>query len=130
MQNGNYDIVIGSRYIKGGKTDNPFILVFMSYVLNISYRLFFRLNVSDVSDSFRIYKSEIVKGLNLQCENFDVVEEILIKANLNKSLNIKEIPIVFNKRMYGESKRDLFRFILSYIGTIKKLKKIQRAAKK
>ncbi len=130
MCNGNYDIVIGSRYIKGGKTDNPLILVFMSYILNITYRLFFHLNVYDVSDSFRIYNTSVVKALDLQCDNFDIVEEILILANIKQNLNIKEIPILFNKRMYGESKRDLIKFIFSYIGTISKLKKIQRMAKK
>ncbi len=130
MNEGDYDLVIGSRYIKGGRTDNPWILVFMSYILNISYRLFFGLNVYDVSDSFRIYKADIVKKLDLHCDNFDIVEEILILANINKDLRIKEIPIVFNKRLYGESKRDLIKFIISYISTMSKLKKIQRAAKK
>lgn len=130
MIEGSYDLVIGSRYIKGGKTDNPFILIWMSYILNITYRLFFGLNVYDVSDSFRVYKAELVKDLDLKCDNFDIVEEILILMNIRSKLNIKEVPIVFNKRMYGESKRDLVKFIFSYIGTISKLKKIQRAAKK
>ncbi len=130
MIEGSYDLVIGSRYIKGGKTDNPFILIWMSYILNITYRLFFGLNVYDVSDSFRVYKAELVKDLDLKCDNFDIVEEILILMNIRNKLNIKEVPIMFNKRMYGESKRDLVKFIFSYIGTISKLKKIQRAAKK
>lgn len=130
MQEGTYDLVIGSRYIKGGKTDNPFILIWMSYILNFTYRLFFGLNVYDVSDSFRVYKAELVKELDLKCDNFDIVEEILILMNIRHKLSIKEVPITFNKRMYGESKRDLIKFIFSYIGTISKLKKIQRAAKK
>src|SRR5262249_36536564 len=31
----NWDIVIGSRYAKGGRTENPAVLIFMSYVLNL-----------------------------------------------------------------------------------------------
>ena len=67
----------------------------------------------------------------LKCDiDAQTLEEILILMNIRSKLNIKEVPIVFNKRMYGESKRDLVKFIFSYIGTISKLKKIQRAAKK
>ena len=54
MQTGKYDLIIGSRYCKGGKTDNSFILRFMSRILNISYKIMFGLKVEDVSDSFRM----------------------------------------------------------------------------
>ncbi len=123
----NCGVVIGSRYTKGGNTDNPFILKLMSYVLNVSYRLFFHLNVKDVSDSYRIYKAEVIKELNLQCDNFDIVEEILIKLRYNHpNMEIREIPIFFNKRAYGESKRDLGKFIWSYLATMRRLKRIQK----
>ena len=124
--NQNDDIVIGSRYIKGGSTENPFVLVFMSYLLNISYKIVFNLNIKDVSNSFRIYDFDKLKNIKLECDNFDIVEEILIKEkNKHKKLKISEIPISFNKRMYGESKRDLINFIFSYLGTMAKLKKLQ-----
>ncbi len=121
------DIVIGSRYIKGGDTDNPFILVFMSFVLNLTYRVLFHLNVKDVSDSFRVYNAERVKKLSLKCSNFDIVEELLISyKNMYPDMVVHEVPICFNKRVYGESKRNLVKFIFSYIKTIRRLKKIQR----
>ena len=108
------DIVIGSRYVKGGETDNPFILRFMSRVLNICYRLAFGLNVYDVSDSFRIYDGEKLRAIKLSCDNFDTIEEILIRIMKNfPGVSISEIPIRFNKRLYGESKRDLIKFIIT-----------------
>ncbi|MBR1453635.1 MAG: glycosyltransferase [Lachnospiraceae bacterium] len=119
---GNYDIVIGSRYCKGGKTDNSFILKSMSYVLNVTYKVIFGLNVRDCSNSFRIYNSDILKKIKLECDNFDIVEEILIKIN---SKNIKEVPIYFKKRDEGTSKRDLVKFIFSYLKTIIRLLKIK-----
>lgn len=119
-------VVIGSRYIKGGKTDNPFILIFMSLILNVCYRIFFKLNVKDVSNSYRIYRAEKIKNIKLVCENFDIVEEILIKLRKKyPDLKISEIPVAFNKRIHGKSKRDLIRFIFSYIGTMYRLKKLQ-----
>lgn len=129
METGNYDLIIGSRYCKGGGTDNPLILRFMSRVLNATYRIIFGLKVKDVSDSYRMYKSHMIKQLTFECRDFDIVEEILIKLSLvNKPLKVKEVPISFNKRAAGESKRDLVKFIMSYIKTIRRLLKIKASA--
>jgi len=125
----NFDIVIGSRYIKGGDTHNPFILRVMSYMLNIAYRVMFGLKVKDVSDSFRMYNASKLKKLELTCDNFDIVEEILIRMKIQyPDLMIKEVPIYFNKRVHGESKRDLKKFIKSYITTMAKLLRIKQQA--
>lgn len=131
MQTGNYDLIIGSRYCKGGYTDNPVILQFMSWALNVTYRIIFGLKVKDVSDSYRMYKGEQVKQLTFECQDFDIVEEILIKLSfVNKPLKVKEVPISFNKRAAGESKRDLVKFIKSYVKTINRLLKIKKAISK
>ena len=88
----NLDIVIGSRYVKGGLTENNQILILMSWLLNITYRLIFKLKVKDCSNSFRIYNLSKLKTLKLECNNFDIVEEILIKLNKTfPGLKIKEI---------------------------------------
>ncbi len=131
IQNKKVDLVIGSRYCRGGYTDNNFILKFMSWALNVTYRILFSLKVKDVSDSFRMYRADQVKALKLECDNFDIVEEILIKLSLyNKPFIAYEVPISFNKRAEGESKRDLGKFILSYLKTIKRLMKIRKDYKK
>ena len=125
-----YDLIIGSRYVKNGKTDNSFILVFMSQILNIFYRLSLGLHIKDVSNSFRLYNSSSLKQLQLKCDNFDIVEEILIRLIIkNPNIKIYETPIEFKKRLYGYSKRDLLKFCLSYIKTIIRLFKIKHASK-
>ena len=126
MEKNRYDIVIGSRYCKGGKTDNNFILRFMSWALNVTYRVFFGLKVRDVSNSFRMYKADGLKKLALECDNFDIVEEILIQLQCTvEGFRAKEVPIVFRKRKAGESKRDLVKFILSYLKTMHRLLRIK-----
>ena len=122
-----YDLVIGSRYTKGGDTQNPFVLRAMSYMLNLTYRLFFGIKVKDISDSYRIYRTEQIQALSLSCSNFDIVEEILIKlAMTKKDYAIREVPILFEERKAGVSKRNLGKFILSYISTIWNLKRLQK----
>jgi len=120
------DIVIGSRYTKNGKTDNNIILQAMSFMVNSAYRVMFGIKVKDVSNSFRMYRASFLKTISFECDNFDIVEEILIKMVLKyKNIKIVEHPIFFKKRMYGESKRDLFKFVLSYFVTMKRLLKIK-----
>lgn len=131
MIKGRYDLVIGSRYCKGGYTENNAILRFMSWILNVTYRVVFGLKIKDISDSFRMYQTDQLKDLVFECNNFDIVEEILILLYFrNKHFRIKEIPIRFNQRAAGESKRDLLRFIFSYVNTMKRLFRIMIRAKR
>lgn len=121
-----YDLCIGSRYMKGGDTDNNFILKLMSYCLNLTFRILFDLNVKDVSNSMRMYDSEKLKSIKIECDNFDLVEEILIKLRYKfRDIKITEIPVCFNKRFKGKSKRCLWVFIISYFQTIIKLWKFK-----
>lgn len=121
------DMVIGSRYCKGGYTHNGFVLRSMSAILNLTYRLLFRLKVRDVSDSYRIYKAARLKSISLECNNFDILEEILVRMNYRyPDFKVTEIPINFQRRKYGTSKRNLVKFVFSYLVTIKRLLQIKR----
>jgi len=122
-----HDVVIGSRYIEGGETFNSAVSRLMSKIVNIVYRTIFKIKVKDVSNSFKIYRADLLKQIKLHCNNFELVEEILIKLMiLKKDLDIKEVPIRFSKRMYGETKRDLVKFVFTYIKTIRTLLKEKR----
>jgi len=115
------DIVIGSRYIAGGETENPKVLIAMSWIVNIAYRYIFNLTVRDVSNSLRLYRADYLKSMRLRCDNFDIIQEILIRASRRGPLRIVEVPIRFEKRKAGESKRSLLRFAVSYLSTIVRL---------
>ncbi len=118
------DVVVGSRYCEGGvSNDDPSSRV-MSHLLNFAFRVALGLKAKDLSTDFRMYHTNQLKKTKLKCENYDVLEEVLLQLKLNKKqekLVIGETPISFSKRMYGESKRQLVKFILSYIKTIFRL---------
>ncbi len=119
----DYDVVIASRYIEGGFTENGKLLTFMSRVLNCSYSIILNLKCKDVSNSFKLYRSDLIKSQNYSCDNFDIVEEILFKiAKSKRDLKIKEIPYTFKSRIFGQTKRNLLLFIITYIFTILKLR--------
>jgi dolichol-phosphate mannosyltransferase len=125
-QREHYDVVIGSRYVAGGHTENPAILIFMSWVVNVIFRLVFRLHCKDVSNSFRLYRAELLKPLHLKCHNFDIVEELLILLGGRRMM---EVPVTFECRKAGESKRKLLVFAVGYAWTLIRLLKIKFEAR-
>jgi dolichol-phosphate mannosyltransferase len=118
LLNGN-DVVIGSRYVKGGKTADPIVSVMMSKFLNCIFRLVLKVREKDISTDFRFYRAELLKKIETKCENFDVIEETLFLLKLNNpELRISEIPIDYKPRAEGVSKRRLFKFVVSYLKLI------------
>lgn len=125
------DVVIASRYVKGGSTENPYILIIMSRILNEMYRLILNIKCQDVSNSFKLYRGPLIRQIRLTCNNFDTVEEILVRCSILKpDLRLKEIPFIFKKRMFGISKRALIKFIFSFYVTLFKLYIIKRSTSK
>lgn len=121
VKNGS-DVVIGSRYANGGVSNDPFVSVVMSRTLNFVYRFLFGLKQCDISTDFRFYNKDQLLTIETQCTNFDVIEETLILLKRRyPDLKITEIPIEYNPRKQGYSKRKLLMFISDYIKLIFRL---------
>ncbi len=110
------DVVIGSRYIPGGSTDDAKSSQVMSKFLNFCFRIGIGVNVHDFSDSLRLCRTADLQQLHLTSENFDISEELILKLKLMKGgdITIKEVPVSFKKRIMGESKRSLMKFIVCF----------------
>lgn len=125
------DIIIGSRYAPGGHTENPAVLIWMSYLLNLTFRLAFSIRAKDVTNSFRLYRTAILKPLRLESNDFDILEEILIKLSVrDPSLRVDEVPVTFARRKAGESKRKLAQFAFGYLKTLKRLRSFADAERR
>lgn len=117
------DVVIASRYVEGGFTENSKALVLMSWLVNVGYRLVLGLRCRDVSNSFKLYPGDALRELPLRCDNFDIVEEVLYKLmRRNSGFTILEVPFTFKKRMFGQTKRNLVAFVGSYALTLLRLR--------
>ncbi len=126
-----FDIVIGSRYVRGGETENPWILIAMSYVVNLTFRVAFQLDCRDVTNSFRLYSGAVLRSLSLASNDFDIVEEMLIKVVAGPTQGtVMEVPVVFERRKAGESKRNLVAFAASYLTTLARLRRFREAARR
>ena len=99
VQNG-HDIVIGSRYISGGRIEawSIFRTIISRGAIMLSRPL---TNVKDPVSGYFFMKREVIEEILFYPQGFKILLEILIKGKYN---NIKEIPLVFKMRGNGDSK--------------------------
>lgn len=124
----NADVVIASRYIPGGITENPWLLVAMSRVLNVIFKIFVGIPVYDVSNSFRLYRGELLRTIYPTYANFDILEEILARiiwGEQHDSAKILEIPFRFEQRKHGKPKRRLIVFGFQFMTALFKLRSLR-----
>jgi dolichol-phosphate mannosyltransferase len=126
------NIVVASRYTRGGTTDNSLPLRLMSHSLNFAYRVILGIACKDVSTNFKLYKQADLKQVTLTSNDFDIVEELLFRIKMlhGKSLVIREIPDRFLERKHGVTKRKLGPFVVSYLRTLVYLSWLGRSSKR
>ncbi len=119
----NADLVIGSRYIKGGETDDSLKNIIFSKFLNLIYKIISGIyNIEDISGGYKMYKTDILKNMDLFSRYFEMQIEILVKAKLkNPDLKVIEVPIHFKKRENGCSKRNYLTFLPHFLFVFTKL---------
>lgn len=115
----SFDIVVGSRYRKGGGMQNK-IRYLLSYIYNICIRLILGLKTTDnLSGFFLIRKSTLalfdVDRIFIGYGDYFIR---LLKAADKKNIRIVEIPIYYKNRKTGQSKSRFLRMFLDYSKTV------------
>jgi dolichol-phosphate mannosyltransferase len=103
---GKYDLVIGSRYVRGGGIENwPLSRRIISKGANYLFRLVSRSPLNDNTSNYRVY-SRKASLLALNCETANGYEfQICSVFKIIKSnLRTVEYPIIFKDRKVGKSK--------------------------
>lgn len=106
LLNQEADLVIGSRWVEGGKVVNwPFHRELISRIGNWYARKMLGTGIFDMTSGFRVYRSECLKSIDLskvasQGYSFQVELAYLI----SKIAKVSEVPIVFVERLKGKSK--------------------------
>ena len=102
-----YDLLIGSRYVKGGgATDWPLFRKAISYGGSLYSRLILGVSIKDITGGFKCFRREVLEQMDLDdiiTSGYAFQIEINYKAAL-KGFRIKELPIVFEQRVAGKSK--------------------------
>lgn len=118
----NADLVIGSRYIKGGSTPNwsPLRRI-ISGGGNIYARLILGISVHDCTAGYRCYRREVLENLGLdtvQAQGYAFQVEMAYRV-VKKGYRIVETPIVFMDRRLGKSKMSGNIFIEGFINVLR-----------
>ena len=103
----SFDMVIGSRWIEGGRVVNwPWYRLLMSQAGNAYTRVMLNLSVLDASGGFRGFRAGALRGVGL--ETIDAKGYIFqietLKRVLDEQMSVVETPITFAQRTAGKSK--------------------------
>jgi glycosyltransferase involved in cell wall biosynthesis len=117
---GGADIVFGSRFMGG----NPHrILFFWHSIGNIFLtrlsNMFTNLNLTDMETCYKMFRRDIIQGIDLKEKRFGFEPEVTAKISRLKNIKIFEVGISYYGRTYAEGKkigwRDGFRAIFCII---------------
>jgi dolichol-phosphate mannosyltransferase len=120
-----YDLVIGSRYCRGGKTKGWTLnRQIISNVANKITKALIRLPVNDFTSGFRCYSKRYVQKVlpSLHSQTYEIQIETLRQARIHNA-KVAEAPITFENRKKGKSKltgNEILGFFLYILKTLLK----------
>jgi len=102
----NYaDVVIGSRFV--GADEKRVLFYWHSLgnkLLTLLSNLFSNLNLTDMENCYKVFRSEVIKSIKLSENRFGFEPEIVAKI-AKKNLRIFEVGVKYYGRKYSEGKK-------------------------
>ncbi|MBB3115215.1 polyprenol monophosphomannose synthase [Corynebacterium bovis] len=101
------DLVMGSRYVKGGRTVNwPVSRQFLSKGGNAYIAIALGAGIHDITGGYRAYRREVLEGIDLDAVDSAgyVFQVDLAWRAVEEAFDVREVPITFTEREIGESK--------------------------
>ena len=112
------DVVYGSRFLGGPRRTVMFWHMVANKLLTFMTNLLYNTILSDMETGYKVFKREIVDGMEIHANSFDFEPEFTAKI-LKKKVRVYEVPISFNPRDYDEGKkigmRDAFQAVWTLI---------------
>jgi glycosyltransferase involved in cell wall biosynthesis len=114
--NKGFDIVCGSRYMKGGEQKGgPWLKKFLSRAAGISLHFLTGLPTHDVTNSFKMYTKKVLNDVNIESQGgFEIGMEIVIKA-FQKGYRITEVPSSWHDRERGSTRFRIWKWLPKYM---------------
>jgi len=102
-----FDVVIGSRFVKGGRdSDRNIVRRAITFLVRAFLRRRFRFSIRDVSSGFRCFRREVLEKIDLDdmiSVGPSIVLEVLVRAH-SLGFRFGEVPIEFLDRRKGRTK--------------------------
>lgn len=97
------DVVYGSRFL-GSIKKMLIINKLANIVSNVALRLFYGVDITDVNTCFKVFKKEVLRGLDIHSKNFAFETEITVKL-IKRKIRIIEVPIDYVARSAQDGKK-------------------------
>ena len=120
------DVVIASRYTRGGVAYTDAFRKALSRLLNLFLRRFWSLPVRDVSSGYRLYRRAALEGLEFTSTNFEVLGEILVRLYA-RGYRVVEVPFTYFPRGEGRSHIHLLRFGMAQLRSALRMWKLRNS---
>ena len=105
IETGVADVVYGTRFAGGGAHRVLFFWHSMgNRLLTLLSNMLTNLNLSDMEVGYKVFRAEILKGIELQSKRFGFEPEITVKL-AKKGYRFYEVPIAYHGRTYEEGKK-------------------------
>jgi dolichol-phosphate mannosyltransferase len=116
IENGTYDVVNGSRYMKGGKQiGGPPFKAFLSRAAGLSLHYLAGVPTHDATNNFKMYRCSFLAAIEIESSaGFEIGLELLAKAYVG-GYRVGEIPSVWTNRLAGESRFNLRKWLPQYL---------------
>jgi dolichol-phosphate mannosyltransferase len=102
------DVVIGSRYVRGGGVRNwPLFRRLLSRVGNLYTGMMLGVGVRDCTSGFRAYRGDVIRAGTIATttsSGYAFLTEVLFRLRQRGGYVIVEVPIIYVERIAGESK--------------------------
>ncbi|MGR6088505.1 MAG: glycosyltransferase family 2 protein [Arcticibacter sp.] len=103
---GHADVVYGSRFAGG----RPHRILFFWHTIGNKFLTFLsnmmtNLNLTDMETCYKVFKREIIQGMDLREKRFGFEPEVTAKISRIKGIRIYEVGISYYGRTYEEGKK-------------------------
>jgi len=123
---GGAEVVVGSRWMKGGSFTGPRLREVLSRLLNAVFQRLLGLPVQDISSGYRLYRRDVLRG-QYDSPGFAVLEEVLVRAYID-GFRIVEVPLQYQPRGAGCSHARPVKLAFIFLATLWRMWLLRRTA--
>ena len=116
LMDAGYDVVCGSRYMRGGKQiGGPLLKKTISRVAGLSLRYVTGVPTHDATNSFKLYRKSMLDTMEFESDGgFEIGMEIVVKAHFS-GFKVTEIPCTWTDRAEGKSRFRIIEWAPKYL---------------
>lgn len=113
-------VVYGSRRLKKeNKKHSGFSFYLGGLILTAIVNLLYGIKITDEPTCYKVFRADILKGINLKCNRFEFCPEVTAKV-AKKGIKIYEVPISYFPRSIKQGKKIKWRDGIGAIWTLLK----------